>query len=58
MLLLPGRQHLNTVFHFTVDRIMTSRISVTLTREYVPGHSKPYSHLKLCVLECVKEYVH
>ena len=70
LLLLLGGQRLNSAFHFvTIDRMIISGISVTFTPQHVPKHSKPghkldlfeyqaYSDPKLCVLECVKEYIH
>ena len=67
LLLLVGGQRLNSVFHFTIDRMFISSTSVTLSPEHVLKHSKPgckldvfecraYSDPKLCVLRSVKEY--
>ena len=61
LLLLLGGQRLNSVFHFTVVRMIISSTSIK--------HSKPscklnifkyraYSDPKLCVLDYVKEYIH
>ena len=69
LLLLLGGQQLNSVFHFTIDRMIISSTSVTFSPEVVLKHSKPgrkldifkyrpYSDPKLCVLESVKEYIH
>ena len=69
LLLLLGGQRLNSVFHFTVDRIIKSSTSVTFSQEHFLKHLKPshksdvfeyraYSDSKRCVLECVKEYIH
>ena len=69
LLLLPGGHRLNSVFHFTIDRMIISSTSVTFSPEVILKHSKPgrkldifeyraYSDPKLCVLECVKEYIH
>ena len=69
LLLLLGGQRLNSVFHFTIDRIIISNTSVTFSPKVVLKQSKPgpkldifeyraYSDTKLCVLECVKEYIH
>ena len=69
LLLLLGGQRLNSVFLFTIDRMIISSTSVTFSPEHVRKHSKPgrkldvfeyqaYSDTKLCVLECVKEYIH
>ena len=66
LLLLLGGQRLNSVFHFTINRIIISSTSATFSPEHVLKRSKPvrkldafeyrdYSHPKLCVLECVKE---
>ena len=68
LLLLEG-QRLNSAFHFTIDRMIISSTSVTLSPEHVLKHSKPgrkldafeyraYSDPKLFVLESVKEYIH
>ena len=67
--LLLGGQRLNSVFHLTIDRMIISSTSVTFSPEHVLKHSKPgrkldvleyraYSDPKLCVLECVKKYIH
>ena len=40
LLLLPGRQRLNSVFHFTIDRMIISSASVTLSPEHVLKRSK------------------
>ena len=69
LLLLLGGQRLNSVFHFTIDRMIISSTSVTFSPEHVLKHSKPgrkldvfeyraYSDPNLCVLECLKEYIH
>ena len=69
LILLLGGQRLNSVFHFTIDRMIISSTSVTFSPEHVLKHSKQgrkldvfeyraYSDPKLCVLECVKEYIH
>ena len=71
LMLLPflGGQHLNSVFHFTIDRIIIFSTSVTFSPEHVLKHSKPgrkldvfeyrvYSDPNLCVLECLKEYIY
>ena len=69
LLLLLGGQRLNSVFHFTIDRMIISSTSVTFSPEHVLKHSKPghkldvfekraYSDPKLCILEFVKEYIH
>ena len=69
LLLLLGRQRLNSAFHFTVDRIIISSTSVTFSPEHALKHSKPgrkldvfkyraFSDLNLCVLECLKENIH
>ena len=68
LLLLLGGQRLNSVFHFTIDRMIISSTSVTFSQEHVLNHSKPgrkldifkyraYSDPNLCVLECLKEYI-
>ena len=68
LLLLLGGQRLNSVFHFTIDRMIISSTSVTLSPEHVLKHSKPgrkldffgywaYSDPNLFVLECLKEYI-
>ena len=41
LLLLLGGQRLNSVFHFTIDRMIISSTSVTLSPEHVLKHSKP-----------------
>ena len=67
LLLLLGRQQVNTVFHLSFNRIVITSCGVTLSPKHVLKHSKPdkkldiflnraYSELKLCVLECLKEY--
>ena len=69
LLLLLGGQRLKSVFHLTIDRMITSSTSVSFSSEHVLKHSKQgrklnvfqyraYSDPKLCVLECVKEYIH
>ena len=69
LLLLLGGQRLNSVFHFTIDRMIISSTSVTFSPEHVLKHSKPgrkldvfeyrtYSDLNVCVLECLKEYIY
>ena len=69
LLLLLGGQRLNDVFHFTIDRMIISSTSATFSPEVVLKHPKPgrkldifeyraYSDPKLCVVECVKEYIH
>ena len=69
LLLLLGGQRLNSVFQFTIDRMIISSTSVTFSPEHVLKYSKPgrkldvfeyrtYSDPKLCALECVKEYIH
>ena len=68
LLLLLGGQRLNSVFHFTIDRMIISSTSVTFSQEHVLNHSKPgrkldifkyraYSDPNLCVLECLKENI-
>ena len=47
LLLVLGGQHLNSIFHFTIDRMIISSTGVTFSRERV-------LKLVLCVLECVK----
>ena len=60
LLLLLGGQRLNSVFHFTIDRMIISSTSVTFSPEHVLKHSKPgrkldvfeyraYSDPNLCV---------
>ena len=67
--MLLGGQRLKSVFRFTIDKMIISSTSVTFSPEHVLKHSKPsgkldvfeylaYSHLKLCVLECVMECIH
>ena len=67
--LLLGGQRLNSVFHFTIDRMIISSTSVTFSPDHILKHSKPgrkldvfeyraYSDHNLCVLECLKEYIH
>ena len=67
LLLLLGGQRLNSVFHFTNDRIIISSTSVTFSPEHVlkhPGRKldvfeyQTYSDPNLCVLECLKKYIH
>ena len=69
LLLLLGGQRLNSVFHFTIDRMIISSTSVTFSPEHALKHSKPgrkldvfeyrtYSDLNVCVLECLKEYIY
>ena len=69
LLLLLGTQRLNSVFHFTIDKMIISSTSVTFSPEHVLKHSKPgrkldvfeywaYSDSKLRVLECVRECIH
>ena len=69
LLLLLGGQRLNSVFHFTIDMMITSSINVTFSPEHVLNHSKlgckldgfeyrAYSDPNLCVLECLKEYIY
>ena len=69
LILLLGGQRLNSVFHFTIDRKILSSTSVTFSPEDVLKHSKEgrkldvfecraYSDPKLCVLECLNEYIH
>ena len=69
LLLLLGGQRLNSVFHFTIDRMIISSTSVTFSPEHVLNQSKPgrkldvfeyqvYSDPNLCILECLKEYIH
>ena len=41
LLLLLGGQRLNSVFHFTIDRMIKSKTSVTFSPEHVLKHSKP-----------------
>ena len=72
LLILPlflGGQRLNSELHFTIHRMIISSTSVTFSSEYVLNHSKPgrkldvfkyraYSDPSLCVLECLKKYIH
>ena len=72
LLILPlflGGQRLNSELHFTIHRMIISSTSVTFSSEYVLNHSKPgrkldvfkyraYSDPSLCVLECLKRYIH
>ena len=69
LLLHLGGQRLNSVFHFTIDRMIMSSTSVTFLPEHILKYSKPgrkvdvfeyqvYSDPKRCILECVKEYIH
>ena len=69
LLLLLGGQCLNSVFHLKIDRMIISNTNVTFSPEHVLKHSKPgrkldvfeyraYSDPNLCVLECLKEYIH
>ena len=72
LLILPlflGGQHLNSKLHFTIDRMIISSTNVTFSSEYVLNYSKPgrkldvfkyraYSDPSLCVLECLKRYIH
>ena len=62
-LLLLGGQHLNSVFHFIIDRMIISSTNVTFSPGHVLKHSNPscklnifeyraYSEADLCVLEC------
>ena len=68
LVILLGGQRLNSVFHFTIDRMVVSTTSVAFSPEHVLKYLKPgrildvfeypaYSDPKLCVLECVKEYI-
>ena len=68
LLLLLGGQRLNSVFHFTIDRMIISSTSVTFSPENILKHSKPgrkfdafeyqaYSDPNLYVLECLKEHI-
>ena len=67
-LLLWG-QRLNSVFHFTIDRMIIFSSIVTFSPEHVLKHSKPgqklnvfeywaYLGSKVCVLECENESIH
>ena len=69
LLLILGGQRLNSVFHFTTDRMIIFSTNVTFSPVHVLKHSKPgrkldvfeyraYSDPKLFVLECVKEYIY
>ena len=69
LILLLGGQRLNSVFHFTIDRMIISSTSVTFSPDHVLKHSKTgrkldvfeyraYSNPSLCVLECLKKYIH
>ena len=69
LLLLLGGQRQNSVFHFTLDGMIISSTSVPFSSEHVLKHSKPgrkldafeyraYSDPRLCVLECLREYIH
>ena len=61
LLLLLGGQRPNSVFHFTVVRMI---ISITSIKHSKPSRKlnvfkyRAYSDPKLCVLEYVKEYIH
>ena len=69
LLLLLGGQCLNSAFHFTINRIIISSTSATFSPKHVLKRSKPgrkldvfeyraYSDPNLCVLECLKAYIH
>ena len=68
LLLLLGGQRINSIFHFTIDRMVISTNSVTFSPGHVLKHSRQGKKLdtfeyraftdpKLCVLECLKEYI-
>ena len=70
-MLLPflGGQRLISVFHFTIDRMITFSTSVTFSLEHILKHSasgrkldvfeyRVYSDPNLCVLECLKKYIY
>ena len=65
LLLLEG-QGLNSAFHFTIDGMIMSSASVTFSPKHFlkSDHNfdvfenRAYSDPKLCVLECVKDYIH
>ena len=59
---------MNTVYFFTVDRMEVTDIGVTFSPNHVLKHSKPgkkldsfhyraYHNKKLCVVDCLKEYL-
>ena len=67
--LLLGGQPLNSVFHFTIDRMIIHSTSVTFLPEHVLKHSKLGRKLDVNIeliqilifvfyLECLKEYIH
>ena len=69
LLLILREQHLNSLFHFIINRMIISSTSVTFSIEHVPKCSKKgrklnvfeyqaYWDPKLDVLECVKGYIH
>ena len=56
------------VVHFTISKMILSKTSISFSPEHVLRHSKPgkkldffqyraYSDPKLCILECLKEYI-
>ena len=68
LLLLLGGQRMNTVYFFSVDRMTVTDIGVTFSPNHVLKHSKPgtkldsfhyraYHNRKLCVVDCLKEYL-
>ena len=46
-LLLLGGQHLNSIFHFMIDRMIISSTNVTFSPEHVLKHSNPGSKLNV-----------
>ena len=59
---------MNNVYFFTVDRMKVTDIGVTFSPNHVLKHSKPgkkldsfhyrtYCNKKLCVVDCLKEYL-
>ena len=68
LLLLVGDQRMNIVDFFAEGRMTIAFIGVTLSPNHVLKHSKPgtkldsfhyraYHNKKLCVVDCLKEYL-
>lgn len=69
LLLIIGGQRVNTIYNFTVDRMIITDIAVSFAPEQVLKHSRKGKKLdtfsyrayngdnKLCVLDCLTKYI-
>ena len=69
LLLLIGGQRVNTIYNFTVDRMIITDVAVSFAPSQVLKHSRKSKKLdtfnnraynankKVCVLDCLTEYI-